>query len=79
MYIEVSSCSAANELLEALRDAECLVRPRGRQGIEIVSAYPLSPFECEETAPADQARVETRFFVRAWLASRPGVAASVVG
>ena len=79
MYIEVSSQSAAAELLEALRDAECLVRPRGRRAIEIVSACPLTPFEFEGPAPADQARLETTFFVRAWLGSKPGVAATVVG
>jgi hypothetical protein len=79
VQIEIKPSLAADELLEALRDADCVVVRQGEQTLEVISPWPLQPFEFEHLSDGEQARIEVDFFLTAWLASRPGVEAAVCG
>jgi hypothetical protein len=71
MRIQISDPEAASELLDALAAAECVAEQTADDVLEV--DVPWVDGEDDER----QAHIELSFFVSAWQAGRPGLAAVV--
>lgn len=69
MRVLLSKSEFLDELAEALRAADCVVRTVGDRSVDV--AHPLAHDE-------EEARLEVAFFVRAWQASHPELAVHLV-
>ncbi len=68
--IHISDPLVAQELADALAAAECTAEWTARNTLHVDISW--------ADGDTEQARLELRFFVRAWQARRPGVRAFVV-
>jgi hypothetical protein len=68
--IHLTTSAAAFHLTRALSDAECVVVRRGKTTVDVIEA------SADDGLDAHQARLELLFFVKAWAADHPGVAAT---
>jgi hypothetical protein len=68
--IHLTPRAAVSRLTRALEDAGCRVAAHGTI-VDVIHASPDDALDCE------QAKLELLFFVRAWAADHPGVAATL--
>ena len=71
MTIRVNDPRAAEELRSALEAAECVAQRTAADTLEV--EFPWADADGDER----QARLELAFFIEAWQANRPGLAAVV--
>ena len=69
--IHLTTSAAAALLMRALAEANCEVVRCDRKTVAVVKASP------DDVVDRDQAKLELLFFVRAWAADHPGVAATL--
>ena len=75
MRIRLSTPEVADDLVAALRTADCLAARTSGETIEV--GFPWHVLDGSRY-DAHHARAELRFFLRAWLIDHPGVHATVM-